>query len=78
MDTFKNEPILFEPSITQGPPVFDFSYDPEQTECVLSCGGRSVRWEGPKVAGIVAIVRTVGPEALQTLWDEYGHLAAED
>ncbi len=78
MDTIKNEPILFEPSITQGAPVFDFSYGPEQTECVLSCGGRSLRWEGEKVPGIIAIVRAIGPEALWTLWDEYGHLAVED
>ncbi len=78
MDTFKNEPVLHPPSVTQGPPVYDFGWSPDLSECSISCGGRSVRWEGPKVAGIVAIVRSVGPEALQTLWDEYGHLAAED
>lgn len=78
METFNNQPEFFPPSVTQGPPVYDFSYPPEQTECVLSCGGRSVRWEGEKVPGIIALIRAVGPEALQTLWDEYGHLAVED
>lgn len=78
MTYHNNEPILHTPSVTQGPPVFDFSYPADLSECRLSCGGRSVRWEGPNVAGIVAIVRAVGPEALQTLWDEHGHQAVED
>lgn len=79
MTTFQTpDPVLHPPAIQQGEPVYDFSYAPDLSECDLSCGGRKVYWKGGNTPAIISIVRTVGPEALSLLWNEYGHLATEE